>query len=368
MSDGRKRFAENQGSRDGRDVEEEFITTPQIATAEQMAQRRVVTVRRPAAAVAPGASATAAPSADAPTPTPAAPAAEAKPATSSSPFGSVLGSFSSIRPAAEGAAKGFSFGGFGGTPTAPPATAQPAEQASAPKPAFSFSFGAPAPTAAAPAAPATAPMSFSFGAPASTASAAPAATAAKPAFSFGGGNFNFGAAVSNFAAAREQQRQEQSKPVDDNNTDDADEDPEKEEAIGGGAASKLAAVELVTGEEDERTEIEVTAKLQQFQASDKQWHDRGAGPLKLNLRSNDKGEHSSVRFVMRDAKMKKALLNVNVQPVAFRFGQRGEKFFAFSAMEETTVATYLVRVQGTNAVEETKSILSICDNFLKEKK
>eukprot|EP00331_Platyophrya_macrostoma_P032016 CAMPEP_0176438850 /NCGR_PEP_ID=MMETSP0127-20121128/19559_1 /TAXON_ID=938130 /ORGANISM="Platyophrya macrostoma, Strain WH" /LENGTH=243 /DNA_ID=CAMNT_0017822939 /DNA_START=36 /DNA_END=763 /DNA_ORIENTATION=- len=240
----RKRQAENQLSRDDRDAEEEFVTTPQIASAEELAKRKIVRVQRPTSEQV--ASSTAAFQSMNPTPAAATPQPP-----SSSPFGSVLGSFGTATPKVAASP----FAAFGGS-AAPAASPLPSFGTKG----FSFGFGlAPAAetststTASATAAPAPSGFSFNFGA-----------------------KVDFSQAVTAFSAAQKAVSTGEAAVAADG--DDGDENPEAEAPNTAPAGeAKLQAVETHTGEEDETTVVEVAgAKLYELSKEDKKWHERGA--------------------------------------------------------------------------------------------
>jgi hypothetical protein len=353
MSDNRKRSADNQGgSREDLDRDsEEFVTTPQVASADVLATRRIISVRKPT--IAP----------------------EVVPAAGSAaptPFGSVLGSFgaatSAVAPspfAAFGSAPAAAavapspFAGFGGTPAAPVAPSPFAGFGSAPaavKPAAGFGSG------------------FNFGitpaapAPAATESKkeespAPAVAAAAPGgFNFGGGvKFDFGAAANSFSAAAANAAAKAHAAAEE--AGDADEDPEAEVPIAAGAAGAplLAATEVKTGEEGDETLFEThNAKLFTFHADDKSWHERGAGSFKVSK----KADGTVTRVVMRDGKLKKVLLNCCLDKESFRMSQKQEKMFSFSAPNDGAVGTFLVKITGPTGAAETKAFLTIAEKII----
>lgn len=324
----RKRMAEKQGSRDDDRDAEEFVTTPQEAAPEVLAMRRIVSVRKPAGTTAG--------------------ATGAAPPAGASPFGSVLGAFGSAT-ASVAPSPFAAFGGSAAKPAGSPAAAGGFGSG--------FNFGiapkAPeaAPSASTPAASAPAPSSgvtFSFGT-----SVAPGAPAAK---------FDFGAAVSAFSAAAANAKQQTPQT----STDENDEDPEAEVPIAAGAPT-LPAAETKTGEEGDNVLFESpNAKLLEYCAAEgdepdkKSWHERGAGTIKVST----KGDGSFSRVVMRDAKIKKVLLNCALQKSSFRIGQKQEKMFSFTAPNDGIVSTYLVKIAGAKAAEEVKAILSVAEQIL----
>lgn len=347
----RKRVAENQGgSRHGDDRDDEdFVTTPQVASAEVMATRRIISVRKPA------------------------PAADAAPAATGgaapSPFGSVLGSFgtatASVAPSP--------FAAFGKVPAAAPVAPSPfAAFGSAPAAPV-----APSPFAAFGSAPAPVKPAGGFGsglnfgiAPAAPKPTEPkkeetpfAAAPAPGGFNFGGAvKFDFGAAASSFsAAAANAAAKAQAAPEE---GADGEEDPEAEVPISGGASSGaplLAATDVKTGEEGDLALFEThNAKLFVFHADDKTWHERGAGSLKVSK----KADGTVTRVVMRDGKMKKVLLNCNLDKESFRIAQKQEKMFSFSAPNEGVVGTYLVKITGPTGAAETKAFLAVAEKVI----
>lgn len=338
----RKRAADKQGSRDGDDGgDDEFISTPQVASAEVMATRRIVTVRRPQA---PEAAAAAAPS----------------------PFNSVLGSFG----AATAAVAPSPFAAFGSTP-APPrpvATGFGATTAIAPSPFAAFG--------AAPAPPKPVTGGFNFGiapppaaVPVTVTPQAPAAPSSGFNFSFGGNTtaagdaaapkFDFAAAVGAFSAAAANAASKQTTAAADDG--EGDEDPEAEVAIAAGVPT-LAATEVKTGEEGDVTLFEAhTAKLFNFHADEKSWNECGAGSLKIS----NKADGTSTRVVMRDNKLKKVLLNCTLAKDSFRLAQKQEKMFSFSAPNNGgAVGTFLVKMTGASAADDTKAFLAIAEKHL----
>lgn len=370
---GLKRAAEKQLSRDDDDDRdsqpEEFATTPQIADAEELATRRMVTVKR----------------------------STAPPASSAGGF------FKGVAGAPAPGAPGFSFGaktaeeapkvpsstfGFGAAPAAAPAAAAAKDENGADgKPAPSkFSFGAP-PSAEAPkfnfsfgssttsTSGATAPVGFGF----NFGAKAPAQPASETASKEGGGSsgetkpaeppkvifgstggFSFKDAANSFAEAQRKLTEEKKASADattegeatatGGNADDADDDAPKLFANASSIVSSSGEV-LACG----------PSKLYIYEKNAKEWKERGQGDAKVKKDvvpveegENAKQEKTVFRLMVRDGYS----LNAIVSKKAFVLSKEAEKHIIFSiATADAGVETYLLKFTGPTAESTTKKVI-----------
>ena len=323
----RKRAADKQLSRGGRDDsdEEQPDTEFKVAAPEVLAARKILVARRP-----PNADGTPAPSPFAAlfrqATAPATTAASSSPLTPSAGFGAV-------NPFAAGA-------GF----TAP----------------TGFGFG--------------------FGKPNAAAVPSPAAPIAPPAAAPQGGfalstNFNFGEAVNAFAAAKKQVLEEKSS-TQPGGDDGSDEDIEREVPIGDGSGSSAlptaADAQVPTGEENEVTEANSPAKLFELlgetETGPKSWKERGSGTVKLNSQTVDGSVKA--RLIMREDRVKRALLNAPVDSKAFHFVTKADAHIIFTGvgLEGTKVTSYLLRFSasgGKTAADTNKQFIQLLEKHLK---
>ncbi len=300
----RKRQADTQISRDGGegsgdeggDQPQQFVAAPP----EVLAQRKILVARRPP------------PNADGSLATP-------------SPFAAFL-----KKAAESGSVAPSPFAG--GTTTAPPAAS------------FGFGFGSGF---------GSAPVAASFGG-----FAKPEAPAPEKGFT-PDAKFNFSDAVNAFTAAKKQvieEKNAQASATKEGESGDEDEDVEKEVPIGGGSSQAAAALPAATdsvvptGEEGETTVAQSQAKLfellseQGKQDGPKSWKERGCGIVKLNVAADSKA-----RLIMREDRVKRALLNSPVDKQAFKIVTKGEGHFIFTGVNlEGKVTSYLLRFAASS--------------------
>lgn len=360
---GMKRMADTRPSRDDDDdryderVSEEFVTTPQIADAEELAKRRMVSVKRTVASAA-------------------SPAAGSGGISGSGGGGFFGGVTTSIAPPTTG----FSFG-VGAkkdeAPKLPPSTfgfgssgtpGDKKEGGSTPAPS-GFGFGAPpaseAPKfsfgfpAAAPASASAAPVSFGFGSKGSDAAAKP-----EPGkFTFGSSvKYNFSEGVSSFAEAQRKLMEENKANVasdsapakvdGDGEGKDTGEDTDVPNPLSGASSIVTLSGEVLASG---------PSKLYVFDKEGAKWKEHGEGDAKVKkdvVPTEDGGEAKKggktvYRLMVRDGYS----LNAVVSKKGFVLSKESEKHFVFSIAVEGGVETYLLKFTGTSAETTAKKVM-----------
>ncbi|CAJ1994018.1 protein of unknown function - conserved [Leishmania donovani] len=401
MSEGpRKRVAGAQLSRDddgeGR-ADDEFVTTPQVADESEMANRRVVRVRRPDGATSSANAFARGPSlfkdvslgsdkeppvfkmpfgaGDASKGTAAA-FSFAAPASSSSKSSSSFGLPPTTKPS------GFSFGG---------STASPATTGTSTTPKTPFSFGglptdgssattgttssfslgtnsAPSVTASTPAG------GFSFGfAPAKSSATAPTdeapakepapatATALPKALVFGAGSFNFGSAVNSFVEARKKMQEEKGPESEaDGEGEDKGGDAPKDDADGTGFGSEVV--------EQSARDVLATApsKLYLFEKGEGdtpgRWAERGAGEAKLIAEKKAEAGVHVHRLLVRGG----YALNATVGKNLFTLSKTEAKHLILAVATSEGPHTYLLKFTGPNAEVNTTKFSEAIKKIMQE--
>ena len=355
----RKRAADKQLSRGGRDSDDEpEVTTPQIATAEIMATRRVLRAKRPTAPPAEGlfrgvdASKTDSMAKlvktgfKSPTPKPVdatnpTPSTEAPPKVAQ-PNAEAVKATAEERQSGKAATTATTQG---------PTQAAPTTEAP-PKPKFSFTLPAGSKPfsvgARATAPPLTTPPATSSQANA-TAEPAEASKAgkttekadfdtnnplARPAASMAPAKFSFGSSGFSFNVPKQAATFSALKPSDGST---ASSTPAEK-------FSAATATTVMTGEEGETVVCEGTLYLYRFRATtdgSSPWVEAGSGHAKVNVREDDGKKRG--RLLMRSATTKVEMLNVRID-ASFKIAKKDEKLFILtSAASDGTVTSYLLR-------------------------
>ncbi|GET93715.1 hypothetical protein, conserved [Leishmania tarentolae] len=402
MSEGpRKRVAGGQLSRDddgeGR-ADDEFVTTPQIADESEMANRRVVRVRRPDGAISAANTFAQGPSlfknvplgsdkeppafkmpfrADDTSKGTAAAFSFAAPASSSSQSSSSFGLPSTNKPS------GFSFGGSTGSSATTGSTSKapitfsfsglPADDGRTPTEATSrFSFGTTS-------APSTAEgkqasgFHFGFASAESPATAvtdeapekepAPATTKVQAkAPVFGAGSFNFGSAVNSFVEARKKMQEDKSQELEaDGEGEVKSGDAPKDDADGTSFGSEVV--------EQSARDVLATApsKLYLFEKGegDKpgRWAERGAGEAKLIAEESkaESGAHVH-RLLVRGG----YALNATLGKKLFTLSKTEAKHLILAVATSEGPHTYLLKFTGPNAEANTTKFSEAIKKVMQE--
>ncbi|KAG5465205.1 hypothetical protein LSCM4_00658 [Leishmania orientalis] len=401
MSEGpRKRLAGGQLTRDddgeGR-ADDDFVTTPQVADDSEMANRRVVRVRRPDGATSTANAFTSGASLF----KDVALASDKEPSVAKMSFGtgstskgtatafsfsaptsssSQSSSFSGLPPTTT--PSGFHFGGGATSSATTGSSAAPTipfsfvgsttSESKAPTGvAGSFSFG----TNSAPSSGAGKPTGgFSFGfAPfkspsTTTTDEAPAreqpatATAQPKAPIFGAGSFNFGSAVNSFVEARKKIQEEKSeKMADDGEGEDDGDDAPKDDADGTGFGSEIV--------EQSARDVLVTspAKLFLFEKGEGgaggRWVERGAGEAKL-IAEEKKAEAGVCvyRLLVRGG----YALNATVGKNLFTLSKTEAKHLILAVATSEGPRTYLLKLTGPNAEANTTKFSEAIKKIMQE--
>ncbi|KZT43161.1 hypothetical protein SISSUDRAFT_1057928 [Sistotremastrum suecicum HHB10207 ss-3] len=143
---------------------------------------------------------------------------------------------------------------------------------------------------------------------------------------------------------------------------DGSEDDEKQPSFGdrliadkgaeedGSSENKIALEEqeVHTGEEDETTEFSVRGKLYTL-SSQKQWRERGTGPLRLNVRKSD---GLGARLVMRKEAIHSLILNVPLfKGMKFEIAQ-DPRYVRFAVPADGKFEQYNLRLSSAKAITE----------------
>ncbi|KAG5464465.1 hypothetical protein LSCM1_00654 [Leishmania martiniquensis] len=400
MNEGpRKRLAGGQLTRDddgeGR-ADDEFVTTPQVADDSEMANRRVVRVRRlergsaasaytggpslfkdvalasdkepPVVKMSFGASSarkgTAAPSAFSAARSPSNPSPAVGLAANTTPSGFHFG----------GSTSSAATTGSSATPTAPFSFGESATNVSrAPTGVTgSFSFGS-----------ASAPLSgasksaggFSFGfasvkSPLTTTAdetaakelAPETATAQPKAPVFGAGSFNFGSAVNSFVEARKKIQEEKSeKLAADGEGQDSGDDAPKDDAEGTGFGSEIV-------EQSARDVLATSpSKLFLFEKGEGEtpgrWVERGAGEAKLI--AEEKKSEAGV-YVHRLLVRGGYALNATVRKNLFTLSKTEARHLILAVATSEGPRTYLLKLTGPNAEANTTKFSEAIKKIMQE--
>lgn len=123
---------------------------------------------------------------------------------------------------------------------------------------------------------------------------------------------------------------------------DGDEEQSEEER------EKLTEQEVITGEEEEETLLQVRGKLYAL-CPQNQWKERGSGQLKLNVRRAD---GSGARLVMRKEAVYALLLNVPLFQGMKCFLAQDPRYIRFSIIEEHKTLHYNLRVSNAKIAQE----------------
>lgn len=109
----------------------------------------------------------------------------------------------------------------------------------------------------------------------------------------------------------------------------------------------LQEQELVTGEEDEDIVFSIRAKLY-ILSDQKQWKERGTGPLKVNVRKDGNGS----RLVMRKEGVHSLVLNVPLfREMKLEIAQ-DPRYVRFAVPTKTSIEHYNVRLSNAKGVED----------------
>ncbi|KAH6915775.1 hypothetical protein BKA70DRAFT_469841 [Coprinopsis sp. MPI-PUGE-AT-0042] len=114
------------------------------------------------------------------------------------------------------------------------------------------------------------------------------------------------------------------------------------------AKVSLTEQEVMTGEEDEETVIQVRGKLYALQDGN-QWKERGTGIIRLNVKRQD---GSSPRLVMRKDAVYTLLLNVTLFPGMRCVLAQDPRYIRFSIIEDGKTVHYNLRVASAKIAQE----------------
>jgi len=109
----------------------------------------------------------------------------------------------------------------------------------------------------------------------------------------------------------------------------------------------LAAQDVVTGEEDEETLMQMRGKL--FLLDGGQWRERGTGILKINVKAAD---GSAPRLVMRKDAVHTLLLNQPLFPGMKCTLAQDPRYLRFSVIEDGKTAHYNLRVANAKIAQD----------------
>ncbi|KAL7754130.1 hypothetical protein RI367_000110 [Sorochytrium milnesiophthora] len=129
----------------------------------------------------------------------------------------------------------------------------------------------------------------------------------------------------------------------DDDTPDNSNDADDATAFDSPSVVHLEEVPVETGEEEDETRHVVRARLYVLEKGE--YHERGIGSLKVNVRQYEGKEHA--RLVMRAEAVHRLLLNIALFP-GMKVDITSDRYVRFTAVESGKLVTYIAKVSNAN--------------------